>query len=67
MSETVVFVIGQGLVTLLSVFFAFKYGRLSQKNAYEKEKNEMLRKASFLRNSLRDNAVVKRLRDKYRR
>ena len=67
MKETVVLLIGQGLATFLSVFFAYKCGRMKEKQNHEQQKNDNLRRAALLRRSLDDADVRDRLRGKYQR
>lgn len=67
MSDYVMFLCGQGLITLLSVFFAFKLGRAKEREKYESEKSKNAVRAAKLRLSLRRPGVVKRLQDKYGR
>ncbi len=67
MSDFVVFLCGQGLITLLSVFFAFKLGRAKEREKYESGKAKSIGLAAKLRRSLRDPYVAERLRDKYKR
>lgn len=59
--------LGQGLLTLLSVFFAYKLGRSNEREKHEKEKAGCVSAAKRARETLCDHDIVERLHAKYKR
>lgn len=59
--------IGQGLLTLLSCFFAYRLGRAAEREKYEKQKAISVSAAKRAREALCDPAAVGRLHAKYKR
>ena len=61
------FLIGQGLLTLLSVFIAYRMGQAGEREKYEKQKADCVSAAKRAREALCDPAAVGRLHAKYKR
>lgn len=59
--------IGQGLLTLLSVFIAYKWGQSNERKGYEKERADCVSAAKRARETLRDPDVIDGLHAKYKR
>lgn len=59
--------IGQGLLTLLSVFFAYRLGLSKERERHEKEENDAVLIARKARAQLADPKFVERLHAKYKR
>lgn len=58
---------GQGILVLLSVFTAYKYGRLVEKNEQSEKEKKSLEEVRRLRDGLSRADVVERVRRKFKR
>lgn len=67
MFDSVLFYLGQGGLILLSIYFAYKVGRLKERIKNEKESKEALEIAKQVRENLHDPVVVDQLHAKYKR
>ncbi len=58
---------GQGILVLLSVFTAYKYGRLVEKNEQSEKEKKSLEEVRRLRDGFSCADVVERVRRKFKR